>query len=132
MVEQENPSYVHGVHPKPINPNRIEIYIPAKHQATVAEIREALEKDGSSLSNFFMEKMLAWWERHKPGNPQLSLERYDDSNPQPGPNIPGSIYYRDRQEIWHWGWLHQLPYGRLQWVDHEGKAHWVLFPEALS
>jgi hypothetical protein len=125
----ENPTQVHSTYPTIQFPGQQKIYIPAKHRETIEEIKKALERDGSSLSSFILEQLLEWWEKHKPGNPQLSLERYDPSSLEPGPGIPGSIYYRDRLGEWHWGWLHQLPYERLQWVDREGKAHWIIFPE---
>ncbi len=49
------------------------------------EIQQALARDGSSLSAFVLELLEKWWEKHKPGNPQLTLDRLVKPEPvRPG------------------------------------------------
>ncbi len=123
----ENPVQVHSVYPTTQYPGQKKIYVPQNKREMLAAIEKALTDDGSSFSGFVLELLEKWWNRHKPGNPQLHLDQYDPSiEPQPGPGIPGSIHYKDRQEVWHWGWLHELPFDKLFLVKKDGKTQYVV------
>ncbi len=50
--------------------------MPEKDLFWVQEASAALERDGSSLSAWTLAQLRAWWDMHKPGNPQLGMERY--------------------------------------------------------
>jgi len=85
LDKDANPSLKYGVHPKPLLPNRVDLYIPAGKKEMLLEIQQALARDGSSLSAFVLELLEKWWEKHKPGNPQLTLDRLVKPEPvRPG------------------------------------------------
>ena len=92
-----------GVHPQALNPNRIQIYVPRDKRPWVEEAREALHRDGSSLSDFLIQLLEEWWQIHKPGNPQVSLERYD-VKPGPRPSFSdvgiGGKWFSPKVGIW--------------------------------
>jgi len=124
--DSENPRYTHGVHPKRQNPNAVTIYVPQVSRAMVEEARLALAADGSSLSAFLLELLGKWWEKHKPGNPQVDLDRYGiDMAEGPGPGIPGSCCYHDERGNAKWCWMWQLPRGSLAVVRKDGSQVWV-------
>lgn len=121
-----NPALKYGVHPKPLMPNRVDLYVPAGKKMMVKMIQEALARDGSSLSAFVMELLEKWWEKHAPGNPQTGLERYAENAPVlPGPDVPGSINYLNRKGEEHWGWLMDLPDRGVIFVRGDGKKEFL-------
>jgi hypothetical protein len=98
-----NPSLKYGVHPKPLLPNRVDLYVPAGKKELLLKIQQALARDGSSLSAFVMELLEKWWDDHKPGNPQTSLERYDvKAISRPGFQDVGlgEMWYSQKQKCW--------------------------------
>ncbi len=131
--ELDNPTYTHGVHPKRVNPNRLSVYVPPASRKMVEEVREALERDGSSLSAFMLEHLAKWWEKHKPGNPQVDLERYGiDPAAGPGPGIPKSVCYHDRLGAAHWIWFKQLPRDAVTVVQDNGEQRYMSLATFLS
>ncbi len=44
-------------------------------------MQEALKRDGSSFSAWTLDQARQWWKEHKPGNPQLGLERFVQEQP---------------------------------------------------
>jgi hypothetical protein len=67
------------------NGRRVELYVPEDKRALVAAAQAAMERDQSSLSAWFLKSLEEWWGIHKPGNPQLTLDRLV----QPEPVKPG-------------------------------------------
>jgi len=70
------PPITHGIHPKPVYPNRITVYIPMVDEAWVRPALKALERDGSSFSAWTLARLHEYWEAHNPGNPQTPLEKW--------------------------------------------------------
>jgi len=71
------PPITHGIHPKPVYPNRITIYIPRTDEAWVRPAVKALERDASSLSAWVLARLHEYWVAHNPGNPQTPLDKYE-------------------------------------------------------
>jgi len=131
--ELSNPTYTHGVHPKRTNPNRLSVYVPPANRKMVEECREALERDGSSLSAFMLEQLAKWWDLHKPGNPQTELSRYGiDPAAGPGPGIPKSVCYHDRMGRARWIWFRQLPKDVVTVVEENGAQRYMRLSEFLA
>ena len=80
----EDPLQTTPLRPKPQKLGMLRLYVPPEDRELIEAAREALHRDNSSLSAFFRQNLRAWWEKHKPGNPQTTIGRYAQAE-QPKP-----------------------------------------------
>jgi len=74
--ENDNPPVTHQIHPKPPF-KTIRLYIPWRDAELVRVLKEAMERDSSSVSAWFLDRAREWYKGHAPGNPQTPLEKYE-------------------------------------------------------
>jgi len=55
------------------NPNRVELYVPEEKKRLIKIAKKLLEKEGKTLSNFFIERLEEYVRLHEAGNPQQTL-----------------------------------------------------------
>ena len=74
--ENDNPPVTHQIHPKPPF-KTIRLYVPWRDAELVRVLKEAMERDSSSVSAWFLDRAREWYKGHAPGNPQTPLEKYE-------------------------------------------------------
>src|SRR3990170_1717178 len=75
--ENDNPPVTHQIHPKPPF-KTIRLYVPSRDVELVRVLKEAMERDSSSVSAWFLDRAREWYKGHAPGNPQTPLEKWGD------------------------------------------------------
>lgn len=56
------------------NPGQFNIYVPPNKKEVVKKGKDILEREGTSLSKFIVEKIEEYVRLHEPGNPQQRLD----------------------------------------------------------
>jgi len=74
--ENDNPPVTHQIHPKPPF-KTIRLYVPWRDAELVRVLKEAMERDSSSVSAWFLDRAREWYKGHAPGNPQTPLDKYE-------------------------------------------------------
>jgi len=74
--ENDNPPVTHQIHPKPPF-KTIRLYVPWRDAELVRVLKEAMERDSSSVSAWFLARAREWYKGHAPGNPQTPLDKYE-------------------------------------------------------
>ena len=74
--ENDNPPVTHQIHPKPPF-KTIRLYVPQRDADLVRVLKEAMDRDSSSVSAWFLDRAREWYKGHAPGNPQTPLDKYE-------------------------------------------------------
>ena len=75
--ENDNPPVTHQIHPKPPF-KTLKLYVSDKDAELVRVLKEAMKRDSSSVSAWFLDRAREWYKGHAPGNPQTPLEKWGD------------------------------------------------------